>query len=94
MITILLTCPSFLGIDIFYILLYKSNITEIDFRIICTDALARGIDIDDIDVVISYDMPRHINTYIHRIGRTGRAGNRGTSITMLIDEERKKFNVI
>ncbi|KAL1377897.1 hypothetical protein pipiens_004106 [Culex pipiens pipiens] len=59
--------------------------------IICTDALARGIDIDDIDVVISYDMPRHINTYIHRIGRTGRAGNRGTSITMLIDEERKKF---
>ncbi|XP_062543939.1 probable ATP-dependent RNA helicase Dbp73D isoform X2 [Armigeres subalbatus] len=60
--------------------------------IICTDALARGIDIDDIDVVISYDMPRHINTYIHRIGRTGRAGNRGTSITMLIDEERKKFN--
>ncbi|XP_055624792.1 probable ATP-dependent RNA helicase Dbp73D [Toxorhynchites rutilus septentrionalis] len=60
--------------------------------IICTDALARGIDIDDIDVVISYDAPRHINTYIHRIGRTGRAGNRGTSITMLIDEERKKFN--
>nr|XP_019527510.2 probable ATP-dependent RNA helicase Dbp73D [Aedes albopictus] len=59
--------------------------------IICTDALARGIDIEDIDVVISYDMPRHINTYIHRIGRTGRAGNRGTSITMLIDEERKKF---
>ncbi|XP_058829795.1 probable ATP-dependent RNA helicase Dbp73D isoform X2 [Topomyia yanbarensis] len=60
--------------------------------IICTDALARGIDIDDIDVVISYDMPRHINTYIHRIGRTGRAGHRGTSITILIDEQRKKFN--
>lgn len=60
--------------------------------IICTDALARGIDIEDIDVVISYDMPRHINTYIHRIGRTGRAGHCGTSITMLIDEERKKFN--
>lgn len=64
-----------------------------NFSIICTDALARGIDIEDIDVVISYDMPRHINTYIHRIGRTGRAGHRGTSITMLIDEERKKFNV-
>uniref|UniRef100_A0AAG5D5H9 ATP-dependent RNA helicase n=1 Tax=Anopheles atroparvus TaxID=41427 RepID=A0AAG5D5H9_ANOAO len=62
--------------------------------IICTDALARGIDIDDIEVVISYDMPRHINTYIHRIGRTGRAGNRGTSITMLIDEEKNKFNTL
>ncbi|XP_055608395.1 probable ATP-dependent RNA helicase Dbp73D [Uranotaenia lowii] len=62
--------------------------------IICTDALARGIDIEDIDVVISYDMPRHINTYIHRIGRTGRAGNHGTSITMLIDEEKKKFNAM
>ncbi|XP_058463984.1 probable ATP-dependent RNA helicase Dbp73D [Malaya genurostris] len=62
--------------------------------IICTDALARGIDIDDIDVVISYDMPRHINTYIHRIGRTGRAGHRGTSITMLIDEQRNEFKSI
>ncbi|XP_058123826.1 probable ATP-dependent RNA helicase Dbp73D [Anopheles ziemanni] len=62
--------------------------------IISTDALARGIDIDDIEVVISYDMPRHINTYIHRIGRTGRAGNRGTSIMMLIDEEKSKFNTL
>ncbi|XP_055535370.1 probable ATP-dependent RNA helicase Dbp73D [Wyeomyia smithii] len=62
--------------------------------IICTDALARGIDIDDIEVVISYDMPRHVNTYIHRIGRTGRAGRQGTSITMLIDEQRKTFKTI
>ncbi|KFB43937.1 hypothetical protein ZHAS_00011763 [Anopheles sinensis] len=62
--------------------------------IISTDALARGIDIDDIEVVISYDMPRHIHTYIHRIGRTGRAGNRGTSITMLIDEQKSKFNTM
>ncbi|ETN66624.1 ATP-dependent RNA helicase DDX51 [Anopheles darlingi] len=60
--------------------------------IICTDALARGFDIDDIEIVVSYDMPRHISTYIHRIGRTARAGNRGTSITLLIDEEKKKFN--
>ncbi|XP_052859721.1 probable ATP-dependent RNA helicase Dbp73D [Anopheles cruzii] len=62
--------------------------------IICTDALARGFDIDDIEIVVSYDMPRHISTYIHRIGRTARAGNRGTSITLLIDEEKKKFKTM
>lgn len=61
--------------------------------IICTDALARGIDIENIEVVISYDMPNHIDKYIHRIGRTARAGLRGTAITLLAEDEKKKFNV-
>ena len=44
-------------------------------------------------MVFSYDMPRHINTYIHRIGRTGRAGHKGTSVTLLTSDEQKKFEV-
>ncbi|XP_053664923.1 probable ATP-dependent RNA helicase Dbp73D [Anopheles marshallii] len=62
--------------------------------IICTDALARGIDIESIEVVISYDMPNHVDKYIHRIGRTARAGLRGTAITLLAEDEKKKFNTL
>uniref|UniRef100_A0A182WBI4 ATP-dependent RNA helicase n=1 Tax=Anopheles minimus TaxID=112268 RepID=A0A182WBI4_9DIPT len=62
--------------------------------IICTDALARGIDIESIEVVISYDMPNHVDKYIHRIGRTARAGCRGTAITLLAEDEKKKFNAL
>ncbi|XP_052895379.1 probable ATP-dependent RNA helicase Dbp73D [Anopheles moucheti] len=62
--------------------------------IICTDALARGIDIESIEVVISYDMPNHVDKYIHRIGRTARAGLRGTAITLLAEDEKKKFNML
>uniref|UniRef100_A0A182N9A6 ATP-dependent RNA helicase n=1 Tax=Anopheles dirus TaxID=7168 RepID=A0A182N9A6_9DIPT len=62
--------------------------------IICTDALARGIDIESIDVVISYDVPANVDTYIHRIGRTARAGSHGTAITLLLDEEKRKFNTL
>lgn len=40
--------------------------------LICSDSLARGIDIEGVDIVISYNVPRHIKTYIHRIGRTGK----------------------
>ncbi|XP_075161453.1 putative ATP-dependent RNA helicase Dbp73D [Haematobia irritans] len=60
--------------------------------LICSDALARGIDIPDVDIVISYDPPRHIKTYIHRIGRTARAGKLGTAITLLSPQEQEKFN--
>ncbi|XP_050073871.1 probable ATP-dependent RNA helicase Dbp73D [Anopheles maculipalpis] len=62
--------------------------------IICTDALARGIDIESIEVVISYDMPNHVDKYIHRIGRTARAGYSGTAITLVTEDERKKFKSI
>ncbi|XP_011181747.2 probable ATP-dependent RNA helicase Dbp73D [Zeugodacus cucurbitae] len=62
--------------------------------LVCSDALARGIDIPDVDVVISYDLPRHIKTYIHRIGRTARAGSPGTAITMLTQKELQQFNHI
>ncbi|MCF1428374.1 MAG: ATP-dependent RNA helicase SrmB [Shewanella sp.] len=51
--------------------------------LLATDVAARGIDIDDISHVINYDMPRSADVYIHRIGRTGRAGNKGTAISLV-----------
>lgn len=62
--------------------------------IICSDALARGIDIPNVDVVISYDAPRHVKTYIHRIGRTARAGRLGTAVTLLTSNELNGFQAI
>ncbi len=64
-----------------------------DFRndktdlLIATDVAARGLDIDDISYVINYDMPDHIDTYVHRIGRTGRAGKRGTAVSFVTSSE-------
>lgn len=54
---------------------------------IATDVAARGLDIDDISYVINYDMPEDMDTYIHRIGRTGRAGKEGTAIAFVTSEE-------
>ncbi|MCE9685619.1 ATP-dependent RNA helicase SrmB [Shewanella sp. AS16] len=50
--------------------------------LLATDVAARGIDVDDITHVINFDMPRSADTYIHRIGRTGRAGAKGTAISL------------
>lgn len=61
--------------------------------LVCSDALARGIDIPDVDIVVSYDPARHIKTYIHRIGRTARAGRLGTAITLVTESEHKQMNV-
>jgi ATP-dependent RNA helicase DeaD len=55
--------------------------------LIATDVAARGIDVKDISHVINYDMPNDIETYIHRIGRTARAGASGKSITFTTPEE-------
>ena len=49
------------------------------FRLICSDAMARGMDIENARYVISYDMPPYIKTYIHRVGRTARAGKTGVA---------------
>jgi len=51
--------------------------------LVATDVAARGIDIDDVTHVINYDMPESIDDYIHRIGRTGRAGNTGKAFTFV-----------
>lgn len=53
------------------------------FRLISSDALARGLDILDVQLVVSYDFSKHIKGYIHRAGRTGRAGKLGTAVSIL-----------
>jgi superfamily II DNA/RNA helicase len=59
-----------------------------------TDIAARGLDIDDIDCVINYDLPRSPADYIHRIGRTARAGKSGNAISFIDYESREHFKLI
>ncbi|XP_055328290.1 ATP-dependent RNA helicase DDX51-like [Paramacrobiotus metropolitanus] len=60
--------------------------------IVASDAMARGIDLPNVDYVILYDVPLHAKTYIHRSGRTARAGRHGTTLTLLKPNEKKEFN--
>lgn len=61
-------------------------------RILCaTDVASRGLDIKNVTFVINYDMTKNIEDYIHRIGRTGRAGCQGTAITFMTYEEDKRI---
>jgi ATP-dependent RNA helicase RhlE len=55
--------------------------------LIATDIAARGIDIDHLELVINYDLPDVAETYVHRIGRTGRAGNTGMALTFCAQDE-------
>jgi superfamily II DNA/RNA helicase len=55
--------------------------------LLTTDIIARGIDIQQVSVVINYDLPKHCETYIHRIGRTGRYGRKGIAINFVTENE-------
>ncbi len=57
--------------------------------LVATDVAARGIDIDDITLVINYDIPQESESYVHRIGRTGRVGKEGKAITFISQNEDK-----
>ncbi len=63
---------------------FKSGKTKV---IIATDIAARGIDIINLEIVINYDLPDVAETYVHRIGRTGRAGNHGTALSFCSQDE-------
>ena len=71
-----------------------------DFRnknltiLVATDILSRGIDIDEIELVINYDVPNDGEDYIHRIGRTARAQSQGTAFTFISPSEQRKFATI
>jgi superfamily II DNA/RNA helicase len=71
-----------------------------DFRnkktkiLVATDILSRGIDIDEIELVINYDVPNDGEDYIHRIGRTARAQTKGTAYTFITESEQRKFKTI
>jgi len=62
--------------------------------LVATDIVSRGIDIDDISLVINYDVPHDAEDYVHRIGRTARASAKGMAITFVSEEEQYKFKQI
>jgi translation initiation factor 4A len=62
--------------------------------LIATDVIARGIDVHHVQVVINYDIPRHVETYIHRIGRSGRYGRKGIAINFVSEAEFEKLERI
>jgi ATP-dependent RNA helicase RhlE len=64
---------------------FKAQTTRV---LVATDIAARGIDVDDLEYVINYEMPNISETYVHRIGRTGRAGANGTAISFCDAEEK------
>ena len=70
---------------------YKNGKVKI---LVATDIVARGIDIEDIALVINYDVPHDPEDYIHRIGRTARAAATGAAITFVNEEEQSKFYLI
>lgn len=55
--------------------------------LVATDVAARGLDIDDVEIVFNYDVPSHEEYYVHRIGRTGRAGKSGTAFTFVTSRD-------
>jgi superfamily II DNA/RNA helicase len=72
-------------------LAFKNNRINI---LVATDIVARGIDIEDIGLVINYDVPHDPEDYIHRIGRTARAAATGSAITFVSEDEQGKFHQI
>ncbi len=72
----------------------------LDFRnrklniLVATDLLSRGIDVDNIELIVNYDVPHEGEDYIHRIGRTARAESDGIAITLISQEEQYKFGRI
>jgi ATP-dependent RNA helicase RhlE len=70
---------------------FKSGKTRV---LVATDLAARGIDIQALPLVINYELPRSPKDYIHRIGRTGRAGMEGEAISLITPEEQHHFKVI
>ncbi len=62
--------------------------------LVATDVAARGIDVDDIDLVVNYDFPLGLEDYIHRTGRTGRAGRKGRAISLVAPSEKRMFSAV
>jgi ATP-dependent RNA helicase RhlE len=73
--------------------MFKFKSGEIDV-LVATDIVARGIDIDDIAMVINYDVPRDSEDYVHRIGRTARADRDGVAITLVNEDDMYAFRQI
>ncbi len=70
---------------------FRSHLTQL---LVATDVAARGLDVDDLTHVINYGLPDDIESYTHRSGRTGRAGKKGTSISIIHSREKHKIRQI
>ena len=70
---------------------FRNNTIDI---LIATDVAARGLDVSDIDIVFNYDLPQQAEYYVHRIGRTARAGKKGVSFTFVTNKDYPKFREI
>ena len=70
---------------------FRQHLTQL---LVATDVAARGLDVDDLTHVINYGMPDDIENYIHRSGRTGRAGKKGTSIAIVHTREKGKIRQV
>lgn len=73
--------------------MYRFKIGQVDV-LVATDIVARGIDIDDILMVINYDVPHDVEDYVHRIGRTARAQRDGIAISFVSDQDIRYFSDI
>ncbi|KAF7731523.1 pre-mRNA processing RNA-helicase [Apophysomyces ossiformis] len=63
---------------------FKSGVTNI---LIATSVAARGLDVKQLKLVVNYECPNHMEDYVHRVGRTGRAGNKGTAYTFITSDQ-------
>lgn len=61
---------------------------------VSTDLIGRGIDIQQVNLVINYDMPYSLEKYIHRIGRTGRLGRKGVAINLITEGDANSMSLI
>jgi ATP-dependent RNA helicase DeaD len=61
---------------------------------VATDVAARGLDIDDIGLIVNYEVPRDVDSYVHRVGRTGRYGATGHALTLADPSERQDLEQI
>eukprot|EP00177_Eucheuma_denticulatum_P004286 GFKZ01007772.1.p1 GENE.GFKZ01007772.1~~GFKZ01007772.1.p1 ORF type:complete len:618 (+),score=67.74 GFKZ01007772.1:248-2101(+) len=62
--------------------------------VVCSDVLARGMDMLNVDAVINYDMPLSCSTYVHRVGRTARAGRPGVAVTIVLEKQARHFRLM
>jgi superfamily II DNA/RNA helicase len=62
--------------------------------LVCTDVASRGLDIDDVDIIVNYDVPPRSEFYVHRIGRSGRTGKKGYALTLVCPEDEEDFAII
>lgn len=59
--------------------------------LVTTDVFSRGVDIERVNIVINYDMPKDTDTYLHKVGRTGRFGTKGLTVTFVSDDADKEI---